>query len=116
MTVRVSAHQPGRDLGAVDRPGHNAKPLLQHGDIEAGVVKNLGLGRIGKQRSEIGCRAIVERDLHDIGAAIAGRELHDAEPVAMRIEPHGLGIDRHLAAGIVAEVRQVAAMQSDGHG
>ena len=54
------------------------------------------------------------RDLHDVGAAVAVRHLHHAEPVAMRIEPHGLGIDRHRIR-VAGQIGQVAAMQADGH-
>ena len=53
-------------------------------------------------------------DLHHVGGAVAGRELHDAEPVAVRVETHGLGVDRHRAL-VGAEVGQIAAMQADGH-
>ena len=35
-------------------------------------------------------------------------------PVAMRVEPHGLGIDRHGTL-VGTEVGQVAAVQADGH-
>src|SRR6266851_5306659 len=47
--------------------------------------------------------------------AVAGRELHHAQPVAVRIEPHGLGVDRDRAAAVMREVRQIAAVQADGH-
>ena len=68
------------------------------------------------RRLEIG-RGIgtgMRRDLHHVGPAVARRELHHAEPVAIEIETHGLGIDRNRAA-IARNVRQVAAMQADGH-
>src|SRR4051794_4096147 len=32
----------------------------------------------------------------------------------MRMEPHGLGIDRHRT-GVTRKLRQIAAMQADGH-
>ncbi|OIQ69897.1 hypothetical protein GALL_484980 [mine drainage metagenome] len=54
-------------------------------------------------------------DLHDVGAAVAVRHLYHAEPVAMRMQPHGLGIDRHRV-GIAGEIGQIAAMQAYGHG
>src|SRR5712664_546699 len=55
------------------------------------------------------------RNLDDIGAAVAVRHLHHAEPVAMRVQPHGLGIDRHRI-GVAGQIGQIAAMQADGHG
>src|SRR5438045_9524647 len=71
--------------------------------------------RIGQQRLQVRRVGVILRDLDDVGGAVATRHLHHAEPVAMRIEPHGFGIDRNriLVAG---EIRQVAAMQADGHG
>ena len=56
------------------------------------------------------------RDLHHVGGAVAGRKLHDAQPVAADIETHGLGVDRDRAALVAGEVRQIAAVQADGHG
>src|SRR5262249_28911051 len=50
------------------------------------------------------------------GGAVTGRQLHHAEAIAMRLEPHGLGVDRHRAALVVEEIGQVAAVQADGHG
>jgi hypothetical protein len=58
--------------------------------------------------------AIVLGDLHHVGAAVAVRQLHHAEPVAVRMQPHGLGIDRHRI-GIAGQIGQIAAMQADGH-
>ncbi|MDT4877494.1 hypothetical protein FQZ97_1130150 [compost metagenome] len=77
-------------------------------------MEDLGDIGIAEKLDQIGRLGGVLWDLHDVGAAIAGRELHDAEPVTMRIEPHGLGIDGDLAA-IARKIRQVAAVQSDGH-
>src|SRR5262249_49185345 len=56
----------------------------------------------------------VTADLHHVGRAVARRELHHAEPVARRLEAHGLGVDRNRA-GVARKVGQVAAMQADGH-
>src|SRR3981189_461204 len=58
---------------------------------------------------------MILRDLHHIGAAVAVRHLHHAEPVAMRMQPHGLGIDRHRI-GVEGQIGQIAAMQAYGHG
>jgi hypothetical protein len=54
-----------------------------------------------------------ERDLDQMADAIAGRQLHQAEPVAMGIETHGFGVDGHRGAEIEA-FRQIALMQMNG--
>ncbi len=49
-----------------------------------------------------------------MGVAVAGRKLDQAKPVAMGIEPHGLGVDGH--AGTKRQVGgKVAAMKADRH-
>src|SRR5215831_5210495 len=53
-------------------------------------------------------------DLNHIRAAVTRRKLNDAEPVAMRIEPHGLSIDRRRAA-IARQIGQVGAVQPYRH-
>jgi hypothetical protein len=35
------------DLGAVDRAGHDAEAVLEHGDVEAGIVEDLGDAGVG---------------------------------------------------------------------
>src|SRR5262249_53486583 len=57
----------------------------------------------------------IGRNLDDVGTAVTRRQLHDAQAVALGIEPHSLGVDRNRAT-VAAEVRQIATMQSDGHG
>ena len=54
------------------------------------------------------------RHLHQMGIAVAGRELDQAKPVAMRVETHGLGVDGHDRAERDVG-RQVAAMELDRH-
>src|SRR3546814_19475747 len=46
--------------------------------------------------------------------AVAGRQLHHAEPVAMGAQAHGFGIHRHHAAEIEA-VGQIALIYGNGH-
>ena len=76
--------------------------------------KILSIVGVGEQALEIGRRVLSGGDLHHIGGAVAGRELHHAEPVAVGVEPHGLGVDRHRAR-VGRQVGQVAAVQADGH-
>ena len=46
--------------------------------------------------------------------AVAGRQLRQAEPVAMGIEAQGFGVDRHQRAQI-EPVRQIALVQMNFH-
>ena len=84
MLVGVGATQPRGDLGAVDRLRHHAEPLVEHRDIEAREVEDLEFRGIGEQPLEVRRAADLAADLHHVGRAVAGRELHHAEPVAMR--------------------------------
>jgi hypothetical protein len=77
-------------------------------------MEDLGDLRIGQQRFQMRRVRVPLRDLNHIGAAVAVRQLHHAKPVAMRIEAHGLGIDRHRV-GVAGEVGQVATVQAYGH-
>jgi len=54
------------------------------------------------------------RDLDHIGTPVAWRQLDDAQPVAMVVKAHGLGIDSDRPL-IAAEVGEIAAMQANGH-
>src|ERR1700688_2890556 len=77
-------------------------------------MENLEHRFVGEQLLNIGRLCLPRRDLHHVGRPVAGRELHHAEPVALRVEAHGLGVDRNRAL-VGGEVWQVAAMQADGH-
>ena len=99
VAVGVGAGKPRGDLGAVHRLRHHAEGVGECGQIEPREVKDLRHLRIGQQRLQVrrvgDALAVIPRDLHHVGAAVAVRQLHHAEPVAMRVQPHGLGIDRH---------------------
>src|SRR5262249_61549469 len=71
--------------------------------------------RVGDKALEIGSVCRTGRNLDDVGTAVTRRQLHDAQAVALGIEPHSLGVDRNRAT-VAAEVGQIATMQSDGHG
>src|SRR5712671_3712462 len=45
---------------------------------------------------------------------IAGRQLDEAQPVAMRVEPHGLGVDRNNRSE-VEPFGQITTIKSIGH-
>ena len=54
-------------------------------------------------------------ELHDMGGAIAGRKLDEAQAVAVGVETHGLGIDGDAVAP-GQTVGQITVVQVDGHG
>ena len=118
MPVGVGAHELRHDLGTVDWCGCDLQILLDHGHVEAGEVENFHNGRIGQKRFQ--ARRIIGRpvQLHEMGAAVTGRELHQAQAVAVRIEPERFAIDGD--AGAKRHPRgQVTVMEMNfrsGHG
>jgi hypothetical protein len=112
--IGIGPHEARGDLGAIDGASDDAEAVAQHGDIKAGIVEDLGDIGVAQQPAEIGRFLEVGWDLHDIGAAIPWRKLHDTKAIAMRVQPHGFGIDRHFAA-IAREVGQIALVQPDRH-
>ena len=84
-------------------------------DMNSREMKNLGDLRIAEQLFQIWRVGMACGNLHHVRRAVAVRELHHAQPVAMRIETQRLGVDRHRL-GVARKIRQVAAMQADGHG
>src|SRR5215470_13164521 len=114
MLVGIGAGQPRSDLGAIDRFRHDAEGVEQRRKVKAREVEDFQTLRIAQQLGQIGRGGGAARDLHDIGAAVARRKLHHAQPIAMRIEPHGFRIDCH-GAGVAPYVGQIAAMQTDAH-
>ena len=77
-------------------------------------MENLEQRFVGQQFLQVRRGGLPGRDLHDVRRAVAGRKLHHAQPVAMRVETHGLGIDRNRAF-VGREVGKIAAMQANGH-
>ena len=75
--------------------------MLEHGHIEPAEMEELEHAVVGEQPLQLR-RGIVAGELHQHGAAVALGELHQAEPVAMGVEAHGLGVDGHDAAGEAA--------------
>ena len=116
VAVGEGAREAGRDLRAVDRPAADAERVLQHGHVEAGEVEDLQHRLVGQQRREMGrVDGLARRELHQVAVAVAARELYQAEPVAMGVEAHRLGVDGHRVAEGEPR-RQVAAMQMLRHG
>ena len=99
MPVRIGAHQPRGDLGAVDRARHDAESVEQHREIEAGIMEDLEHALVGEDAGSGGPARPVLEDLHHVGVAVALRDLHDAEPVPMGVEAERLGIDGDRGPG-----------------
>ena len=114
VAVGVGARQPRGDLGAEERRRHDPEGVVEDGDVEAGVVEDLGERRVGEERRQDRRLGLAGRDLDDVGVAVAARQLDEAKPVAMGVEPQRFGVDRDGAR--VADVGgEVALVKSDGH-
>src|SRR5205085_7320353 len=93
VAIGVGARQLGGDLGAVDGLRLNIQVLFQHGDVEAAEVEDLEDGGIRQQRLQARRRPVLAVELHEVGGVVAGRELYQAQPVAMWLQAQRLGVD-----------------------
>ena len=84
-----------------------------HGDVEARVVEDLEYCRVGQQGLEIGRRVVAAVELHEVRTAVAGRELNEAQAVAIDVEAQGLGVDGDARTEREAG-RQIVLVQCDG--
>ena len=112
VAVGEGARKARGDLRAIDRRAADPERVLQHRDIEAGEVEDLQhFASSASSDARWGAwTGSPDGKLHQMAVAIATRELHQAEPVPMRVEAHRLGVDRHrIAEG--EPRRQVAAME-----
>jgi len=115
VAVGEGADQFRGDLGAIDRRGKNAELMAQHGDVEAPEMKQFENRRIGEQGAQPRRLILGGGELHEMADPIARRELHEAQPVPMRVQPHRLGVDRD-DAGEVDFDRESAAVKMNAHG
>jgi hypothetical protein len=88
--------------------------MIDHRQIEAGEVEQLGNRGVGHQLLEVGRRVVAGLKLHQMRVAVAGGKLHQAQPIAMRIEAHRLGIDGDRRTEF-DPVGEIAAMKMIGH-
>jgi len=60
---------------------------------------------------------MILRNLHHVGATVAGRELHHARAGRDADAAHGLGCRPATESVwfVAGKIRQIAAMQADGH-
>ena len=73
VLVGIGAGEFRGELGAVDGPGLDAEIVPQHGDIEAGEVKNLDHATVGEERLEARTVVAGAVELDQMGVAVAGR-------------------------------------------
>ena len=115
MPVGVGAGELGGDLGAVEGARVDAEVILDHGHVEARVMEDLGDGGVGEQRLEVWRVVAGAVELHQMGIAVTGGELHEAELVTAGNETQRFGVDGDGASEIEPR-RQVALVKLDCHG
>ncbi len=69
---------------------------------------------VAEKSAEIRRAVMRPPELHQMTVAVAGRELHEAQPVAMRMQAHRLGVDGDDGAEIDA-LGQIFLVQLDLH-
>ena len=114
MAVGVSAGQLGGDLGAVHRATEHVQIVADECEIVAREMEHLLDAGVAEQSAEIGARDSGPAKLHQVAFAVARRELHEAQPVAMGMEAHRLGVYGHNGAEIDTR-GQVVLVQVDPH-
>src|SRR5882672_7933828 len=81
-------------------------------------MEQFGHARVAQQALQVGRLdqdpARRRWNAHEMAVAVAGGELHQTEAVTVRVEAHGLGIDRN-AGPEIEPIRQVALVQADVH-
>src|SRR5919106_36469 len=114
MAVGIGAGELGCDLGAIDRPAHHAQVVLQDREIEAREVEHLLDRGIGQQTGEVGRVVAAVAEMHEMTRAVSGGQLHQAQPVTERVEPHRLGVDGDARPEVEIR-RQVLLVLRDRH-
>src|SRR6202045_1030085 len=77
-------------------------------------MEQLGYAAIGQQLPQPRRRVAPRRKLHEMRVPIADRQLDEAQPVAMRVEPHRFGIDCNNRSEI-EPFGQITAIKPIGH-
>jgi hypothetical protein len=88
--------------------------LPDHCQIVAGEMKQLLDRGVAQQAAESRGAIVGPGKLHEVTFAIARRQLHQTQPIALGTKPHRFGIHRHDGAEI-EPVGQVLLVQVDRH-
>ena len=88
--------------------------MIQRRDIEPAKMKEFCDRSVGQQAFNIWRRGLTPLDLNQMRVTVSGRQLDEAQTVAMRVQPHGLAI---YGDGVtpVQPIRQIAFVQVIGH-
>ena len=97
VAIRVGAHQFRCDLGAEHRGGPHAQELVDHRHVEPGEVHQFQAFGISQHRLQIGRIILAGGKAHEMFIAVAIADLQQAQPVAVRVEAHGLAVHGHRA-------------------
>ena len=114
MPIGIGPDQLGRDLRAIDRRGQSPEGVIEGGNVEPPEMKKLRDRRVGQKGGEVRGLGLAGCDLDQMGVAVAGRQLHQAQTVPMRVQPHGLAIDGDRVAPLDS-VRQIALVEVVRH-
>ena len=120
MPIGERADQLGRDLGAFDGRAGYSERVLQRGHVKTGEVHQLDDAGITHHGRQVGrdVAAAAQRnghELHHVGSAVAGGQLHQAQPVAVQVQSHRLGVDGDDRTKAQA-VRKVVAVKMKRRG
>src|SRR5688572_22397285 len=116
VPVGIGADQPRGGLGAIDRLGHHPEIGADRGEVEAREMIQLQPRRVGEDRAQVRRGIVAARgEADEMLVAIAVGDLHQAEPVASRLEAHRLGVDGDDAGG-EQPLGQILFVEMDGHG
>lgn len=88
--------------------------MAKHRYVEAGKVEDLQHRGVGKQPCEMWCAKGAGGELNKVAYPVTRRNLHETEPIAMRVEAHGLGINGYDRAQIEIG-REITVMEMNAH-
>src|SRR5579859_5971468 len=114
VALGIGAHQLGGGAGAIGRAADDVEMALDHRQIEAGEMEDLGDRSIGQNAAQIGSAVVAIGEMDHMDRAVAGRELHHAQAVTLEPKPHRFAIDGDGGAEIETG-RQIALVITDRH-
>ena len=84
MAIGVGSRQAGGDFRAIDRLGDNLQMLRDRREIKTGIVEDFKTVRAGEESRQIGRVIGLAVELDEMGGAVAGAQLDEAERIARR--------------------------------